>query len=103
MVLTMQNVVYGFVFLGEDMEGVSDYFFSSGNAGRGARFYIYVTQTLIGDGFMVWHFVSHCELELTAISSYTASWSSLTRTGRLQSLHAFSFSLTSVNALQSTI
>ena len=51
--LTMRIVIHGFVFSGTDIEGVYDYFFFYGNAGQGAQFYIYVTQTLIGDGFMV--------------------------------------------------
>ena len=49
----MQIVIHGFVFSSMDIEGVYDYFFFHGNAGQGPQFYIYVTQTLIGDGFMV--------------------------------------------------
>ena len=47
------------------VEAVYEYFYDNKTAGQKAKFYIYVIQTLIGDGFMVWCFVLHCKLELT--------------------------------------
>lgn len=42
-----------------DIDGASNYFYDYGTGIQKAQFYIYVTQTLIGDGFMVGHLARH--------------------------------------------
>ncbi|TFK88134.1 hypothetical protein K466DRAFT_662549 [Polyporus arcularius HHB13444] len=54
--LTVKATLDGFVTNGTDRQSVYDAFFDSSHFGSGtdiAQFYIYVTQTLIGDAFMV--------------------------------------------------
>ena len=51
--LTMQIVIHGFVSSGMDIDAVSSYFYDYYTGSQRAQFYIYVTQTLIGDSFMV--------------------------------------------------
>ncbi|RPD58540.1 hypothetical protein L226DRAFT_147819 [Lentinus tigrinus ALCF2SS1-7] len=55
--LTIKTTLNGFVTNGADKESVYDAFFESSHFGTAtdvAQFYIYVTQTLIGDAFMVY-------------------------------------------------
>ena len=46
-------MVYGFIVVGETREDIFCYIFTVNPGFNLSQYYLYVTQTLIGDGFMV--------------------------------------------------
>ena len=62
MILTVYTTIYGFVDQGDSRQSIEDAFFvvfqGPIRAIEVAQYYIYITQTLIGDAFMVSVFVT---------------------------------------------